>query len=92
MISRVLTRCAAIVNCRWAHATECTDNGFTIDLTTTPDAARLLKWEEEKDAYVHGYWQWDCIKSWEDSIAVDGCQLLSADKKKKKKGSEKKVA
>lgn len=59
MISRVLTRCAAIVDCRWAHATECTDNGFTIDLTTTPDAARLLKWEEEKDAYVHGYWQWD---------------------------------
>jgi hypothetical protein len=43
----------------WAHATECNENGFTIDLDEIPDAERLLKWKDENNPFVHGYWQWD---------------------------------
>jgi hypothetical protein len=40
----------------WAHATECSAGGFTMDLGKNPDAERLLKWKDEPNAFVHGYW------------------------------------
>ena len=29
-----------------------------MDTNEDPDALRLLKWGEEADAWVHGYWEW----------------------------------
>ena len=31
---------------------------LTMDTNEDPDALRLLKWGEEADAWVHGYWEW----------------------------------
>lgn len=38
---------------------------FALDANDDPAALRLLKWADEADAYVHGYWEWD----WGDSYA-----------------------
>jgi hypothetical protein len=38
---------------------------FTMDAVADPDVLRLLKWSDEVDAFVHGYWEWD----WGDAYA-----------------------
>ena len=38
---------------------------FAMNTRDNPDALRLLKWRDEADAFVHGYWEWD----WGDAYA-----------------------
>ena len=32
---------------------------FAMSIQDDPDALRLLRWNSEPDAFVHGYWEWD---------------------------------
>ena len=54
----------------WAHAASCSDDGFIMNFSATPEARRLLKWADEPDAYLHGYWQWDWADCYGGVLAV----------------------
>ena len=55
---------------RWSRAhSGCTrspgGSTFAVNIQDDPDALRLLQWNNEADAFVHGYWEWD----WGDAYA-----------------------
>lgn len=55
----------AKTGCRPTHGVARGGSTFSIDTNEEPDALRLLKWAEEADGWVHGYWEWD----WGDAFA-----------------------
>ena len=51
----------------WTNAGNCSteEGGFDFDIEKHPDVSRLIRWKDEQNAFVHGFWyDWaDCYGS-----------------------------
>eukprot|EP00466_Bigelowiella_natans_P016053 jgi/Bigna1/135768/aug1.31_g10476 len=58
----------------WQHADAMlndTDVGFAMNVSKTPDAARIREWKTEKDPYIHGYFSWDWADCYAKITSID---------------------